>query len=662
MSESGAPYPKRQRISQACKECRKRKSKCGGEYPSCLVCVSTKRVCSYDQNFRKRGLQTGYVRALESLLGTITRNHPEAERKLRESLRSSELQGEVDENRFADVAVEAWRKSGLSKDIEQLLAASEDVFSTSSVAILPVVYSEAEDEQENEATGLEESARQTPPASNAPPPWPGQTQSLPDSPLPMETSDMIEFYFAQIQCWFPVLERRDILRILHSETPPSALTNGDKALRSCLWAISALVTAQGRFCSDVRLTYKKVLVGIYLQISEHEQHPELGHIQSRLVTALLKVGLGQLNAAWTTVGATIRMLLGCQYRPPRYLHTLLGCIMLDNYLSSLLRKGSYFSPSDQIYLARVDEDSVEEWEYWVPPSQCTIVAPDGKKSPMRSLSILNLMTQLMYHLAKINEQNVDDARLVEGIAALQTWKADLPGHHRISSSSLSNPSLLNLHLMWNFVMCSLLMKVTARRDSIVELAEQSATSIMELLNIISRDMGMQTPLLLGYASQAWTCLHVLVRPEADSSACLAMARLLELKESFRQYWQVGDSGQGIEPHEAAETEKSHPEALGRTLSPFPGTASLTMDAPHPTLMNPFADAERHPTSLVQPFPEVQTPATHSQGLATNQSFPVEPEPSGDLENLDVPSADQFSDVNDFDAIFNQGLWIAPMRR
>ncbi|ETN38976.1 uncharacterized protein HMPREF1541_07018 [Cyphellophora europaea CBS 101466] len=662
MSESGPPYPKRQRISQACKECRKRKSKCGGEYPSCLVCVSTKRACSYDQSFRKRGLQSGYVRALEALLGTFTRNSPEAERKIRASLRSPDLQGELNENRFTDVAVEAWRTSGLSKDIEQLLAASEDVFSTSRVALSPIAHTDAEDERANEATRREESARQPLLVPNALPVWHGPTQNLPDSPLPVNTSDMVEFYFAQIQCWFPVLERRDILRILHSETPPSALTKSDKALRSCLWAISALVTAQRRFSAQVRLNYEKILVGLCLQIKEHEQQPELGHIQSILIIALLKIGLGQLNAAWTSIGAAIRMLLVAQERPPRYLHTLFGCIMLDNYLSSLLRQGSYFSPSDQIYLAKVDENSVEEWEYWNPPSECTTVATERKKAPMRSLSILNLMTQLMYHLTKTNEQNVDDARLVEDIAALQTWKADLPGHHRISSSNSSNPSLLNLHLMWNFVMCSLLMKITTLQDTFVELAEQSATSTMELLNIISRDMGMQFPLLLGYTSQAWTSLHVLVRPEVDSSAGSTKARLLELKESFHQYWQTGNYGPANQPHEATETGQFHLEALERTPLMFPGTSSSNMHAEHPTPSESVADAERHPTCLHQSFPEVQTPATQIEGLATNQALPAELEPSSDLENLDVPSTDQFSDVNDFDAIFNQGPWIAPMRR
>ncbi|KIW11325.1 hypothetical protein PV08_10625 [Exophiala spinifera] len=662
MSEPGPPYPKRQRISQACKECRKRKSKCGGEYPSCLVCVSTNRVCTYDQNFRKRGLQAGYVRALEALLGTITRDSPDAERKIRASLRSPHLQGEVDEQRVTDIAVEAWRKSGLSKDIEQLLAASEDVFRTSSVALSPIAYSDAEDEQVDEATGLEEASQQTSLDLNGPPARHGQTQSLPDSPLPVETSNMVEFYFAQIQCWLPVLERRDVLRILHSETLPSALTISDKALRSCLWAIFAFVTAQGRFFSETHLTYERVLVGLCLQISEHEQQPELGHIQSRLITALLKIGLGQLNAAWTMIGATIRMLLGYQYRPPRYLHTLLVCIMLDNYLSSLLRRDSYFPPSNRIYLARVDDDSVEEWEYWNPPSPCTTAASDRRKGPMRSLSILNSMTQLVHHLAKINEQNVDDASLFEGLDALQTWKENLSGHHQISSSSPSNPPLLNLHLMWNFVMCSLLMKVSTLQDSIVELAEQCATSTVELLNIISRDMGMQTPLLQGYASQAWTCLHVVVRPEADSSACSAMARLLELKQSFRQYWQTRECGPANQPYEGAQNARYDPEVPGRSLSQLSGMASLSADVANPTASNRFVGTERHSTALVQPFAAAQTPETHFQGVPTNRAFPSEIEPGGDLENVNVPSADQFSDVNDFDAIFNQGPWIAPMKR
>ncbi|KAJ9069748.1 hypothetical protein DSO57_1015432 [Entomophthora muscae] len=62
---------RKSRARQACEPCRKKKTKCSGEYPICTNCSSHGFECSYIAVEKRRGPQKGYVRALESRLDSL---------------------------------------------------------------------------------------------------------------------------------------------------------------------------------------------------------------------------------------------------------------------------------------------------------------------------------------------------------------------------------------------------------------------------------------------------------------------------------------------------------------------------------------------------------------------------------------------------------------
>ncbi|KAI8647845.1 fungal-specific transcription factor domain-containing protein [Parasitella parasitica] len=69
---------KRQRVSKACEQCRRKKVKCDGSSPHCNNCSSLGLQCHYKESTKKRGPAKGYIEAiegrlhrLEALLGSI---------------------------------------------------------------------------------------------------------------------------------------------------------------------------------------------------------------------------------------------------------------------------------------------------------------------------------------------------------------------------------------------------------------------------------------------------------------------------------------------------------------------------------------------------------------------------------------------------------------
>ncbi|KAF4882756.1 Quinic acid utilization activator [Colletotrichum fructicola] len=124
----------RMRVTRACNECRKRKDRCDGGRPECRPCLDAGRSCSYNPP-KKRGLRTGYVRALEILLGMIFSSIDESD-----SWISALLDGQgwkppfrlaaigptlADDGDACEGFVDAWRKTEVLKHIEQWLSVAE---------------------------------------------------------------------------------------------------------------------------------------------------------------------------------------------------------------------------------------------------------------------------------------------------------------------------------------------------------------------------------------------------------------------------------------------------------------------------------------------------------------------------------------------------------
>lgn len=122
-SQGGAT--KRFRVSRACDQCRTAREKCDGNQPTCLPCVESKRACTYTSVQRKRGLQPGYIRSLETTLAFIFQNSPEVEGLVNSQLAQDNTvllaRGTKESNRLH----KSWTKSKFCRGVTKALAGEQ---------------------------------------------------------------------------------------------------------------------------------------------------------------------------------------------------------------------------------------------------------------------------------------------------------------------------------------------------------------------------------------------------------------------------------------------------------------------------------------------------------------------------------------------------------
>ncbi|KAF5008120.1 hypothetical protein FDECE_5604 [Fusarium decemcellulare] len=289
-SDGGSNGRMRHRVSRACNECRRRKDRCDGRRPSCASCVNGGRYCTYGP-FKKRGLRTGYVRALEILLGLVLSTIEESETWI-----CGLLQGTSEPVTFrpkhphaygqredvVETMLENWRKGAVMARIEQMLAPSESPDDEDDGADSTKHF----DVRIAEALALaQRDAQLTVVCNSGAPLSPIDTDIAPkvatslnpqgtpkSSPLPFESSDveelsqtstyilpshpsprvqskepptpqlpsnwpyLLDVYFTTTHCWFPISQKHELLRIAYTlsnnpttTAPLSGVPQGDLA-------------------------------------------------------------------------------------------------------------------------------------------------------------------------------------------------------------------------------------------------------------------------------------------------------------------------------------------------------------------------------------------------------------------------------------------------
>ncbi|OJJ79286.1 uncharacterized protein ASPGLDRAFT_103375, partial [Aspergillus glaucus CBS 516.65] len=386
MSESER-QSKRQRVSQACDYCRKRKSKCDGAQPVCSVCRLFKKPCTYG-NVKKRGLQSGYVRGLESLLGLFMDHVPGSEMTIRTLFRSDYADASFVDGEFLDRTTDRWRGSELAKDLEQLLT-SDDNDSGQVVSQgnkLPPLEGEPVHVQQEPVIRSGDSGEL-------------QTSVAPLSfSFPGNTSALVDFYFQTTHCWFPVVERRDILQTLYDDgdDTPGARREGHQL---CLWSIIGFTSrALGDNSSNACAPGPDRIHAHICSRLMSDSTIDLGHVQAVLILALYEIGRGAFESAWVLTSQAHRMRIivdGQGLQTGRTQHVARGCLCLDTIISVLLDQTPMFPACKYGLLAELDENGLEEWESWASPSQSTTVTA---RRPLRVLSTFNQITQLMQKL------------------------------------------------------------------------------------------------------------------------------------------------------------------------------------------------------------------------------------------------------------------------
>ncbi|KAJ5496905.1 hypothetical protein N7463_008892 [Penicillium fimorum] len=522
-----SPRPsKRQRIFRACDQCRRRKSKCDGGQPACSICRTANRTCSYQNGGGRRGLPPGYVRSLETVLGLVLQNVPNSERTVHDLLTKSKNN---DHFLARDPAI-IWRQSQLAKDLSKLIehdpqeisgmtVPDESEWDTLEMINTPCVIN-AGTEPATLSTN-EPALQQRIQMIGA-----GQMDCV-YLPFPRDTLSMLENYFTYTHCWFPILERHDLFRTMHTSLGPDASLGHGSSV--ALWAVVAYESATKDGADPRQPDPLQIQQSIYARVMTQSTNLELGHIQAIIVLALLQLKLGDIKNSWSLAGQASRMLatFPMASKNNRYHNTFHGCIFIDNILSAVLNKTPCMSPKEQEEEGPIKEDNIEEWDVWSVPLRALEGCRNAPKGPLRALSIFNNISHLMKHLGQIfhmstNMPRADERQLsanLQAVGALQNMFVEKYPHAR--DQEHISPPLLTLHLTSYFVMLDSLKRSPAldmaEKALVVNLVQSSVNLLDKYLEITG---ALQiSPLLSCFALQCQQCFDI-VHPDPDERRAL----------------------------------------------------------------------------------------------------------------------------------------------
>lgn len=306
VDENEEPTNRRRiRVSGACDVCRVRKDRCDGSRPTCDNCLRTRRECTYRPT-KKRGLRTGYVRALETLLGLLLNTVEGLDPWLATLFEGQEaaplFQFNHLEGQSKDVSTEVfinqWRKSALLKQIEHILSTEDNTDSegteagksfdrkVSQASILiadmllrrdvaaPEILHDAismtvEPQPVSRTIPVEESAirSHSSPCDDFPvepftefearvpiPPITDEDYTLChvgeelSTPLPADWQSLLDLYFSTTHCWLPMCQKHELLRTAYIMSSGSATQNSGVTVshdeRASMMAILAYASFQ----------------------------------------------------------------------------------------------------------------------------------------------------------------------------------------------------------------------------------------------------------------------------------------------------------------------------------------------------------------------------------------------------------------------------------
>lgn len=524
------------------------------------MCQSAGRKCVYANSTKRRGLQSGYVRGLETLLGLTVRYYPDTEVQIEKLLRRQETKDCLLGGHDSETCIQLWRASASFRRINSVIQQQPCDFEDESP--LP------EDDEvgvsalrPSGSSGIEDNDPGTSFRQSNPVPTSHRNSTCeltkeksgitaPDmfdlfkQPFPPHTIELMEDYFAYTHSWFPILERQKLLRVMHGQ--PGSMAHDrqviDTGHRMSLWALIAYTLAARPQSSQnhAMLNPQKLEISIRARTLIDDNDFSIGHVQAVLILVLLRLKLGHVHAAWVLVAQAVRMIGLLDHRPrlKRYRQVFQGCIILDNFVSTLLQRPPCLS-DDQLTNHGVlniedeeDDESLDEWDIWTVPPQDAAHSKEGvpSRSPLRALSTFKFIFEIMSYSSKVSSDQIRDQAIINSyLEHLQNWRLNLPAYCQWTDSPDSlKPPILVLHLSINFVISALLSKSCNMDIASVALCAETAKLSTELLE---RYIGVTgnawvPPLFLGFATQARKLVDLSMPACSDQTS-------IDLSESLR---------------------------------------------------------------------------------------------------------------------------------
>ncbi|KAF9889712.1 hypothetical protein FE257_007018 [Aspergillus nanangensis] len=566
LMDDSAANPKRQRVSRACDSCRSKKDKCDGVRPICSTCASLSRPCTYKANPKKRGLPTGYIRSIELLWGLVFCKIQGSEEVVRALMRTANMPSHLatmgKEAEGSDTLLSSWKNSNLLKDLERMLLFLEQPEDEQNRVIENDSPPDGEASSVLSADALEwhmpesladSPAKTTPSAASIPRLPPPLTRPMRDSEtqtpndpsiqqfsssvslplsnptstaiavkLPSNAWPLLDIYFSYTQCWFPILEKHDILRtafrLSENDTPVdvSLAGSGDYA---ALWSILTLASIQEASISATRQLSqscgdKSNLNQLYTtaqRLIPGEDGPyELGHVQALLILSLVKIGQQDWPAAWMLVGRAIRIyqclglnstLASNDMQPSgRSKHVFLGCFVLETLVALRTGQVPCLRKEDLSRVGPINEDGLEEWHPWEDQTGLRPVEPSRgsfHRGPLHALSTFNRLVSLMCiqnDLCCVRQNATDFSQLESLQRQLQLWVSSLPKSYRIDLQSNplkpASPHIFGLEMMYQGAGAALSQEFAAGKDCSLSVSHKMhvTESLKRLLMLLQQYM------------------------------------------------------------------------------------------------------------------------------------------------------------------------------
>lgn len=489
-SNANASAPaKRQRVSRACDQCRAAREKCDGKQPMCFPCVFQNRSCTYVSNPKKRGVQTGYIKTLEVALAWLFDKVPGTEDALETLLMHDGGQGQSllvgKESGKSNRLHKRWRKSKVQREIDHILSGGH-ISQVRADKSSPSDNDES-DTPRSDKPPLSKKQDQTPteastPSMNAPfstSCYGNESSSTTSNiiQLPSGHWRLLDIYFSYTHCWFPILEKQDLLKSVYSY-PREGLhvlrTSPISASHAELWAALAVASYQDASSAkpirrsasaDAKHSPDELYAIARSLIPLEDGDFDIQHARALLLLALINIGKGKKTSAWILVGLSHRIALDISELPRGGESTrgatavLMGCCIIDTLISVHRRGTAGLESASIIEGMSIPEDNLDEWQPWAPcdgfgegPSGPTV----SSRSPAYSLTTFNQLYDIFHFLRRHSLQRQVGPRPEEHTAEVMmllhhTIKPRLPFGNFITaqgSSSATIPSAYVLRVLF----------------------------------------------------------------------------------------------------------------------------------------------------------------------------------------------------------------------
>lgn len=255
------------------------------------------------------------------------------------------------------------------------------------------------------------------------------------TPLPGDCWRLIEIYCTYTQCWLPIADKLEILKLSYSYPERGLALSCDMSSSGShaeMWSMFAVGSSQddNNVTGESYRAWSPIkLYNIARQLIPDELgNFELDHVKALLNLALFNINRRLFDASWHLVGAALRISLMLAetsgVAASRRKHVMSGCFVLDSLLSLHLKRRPYLDRAELSWMGKIEEDGMEEWQPW--SGHLNLDPTRRSNSPTLALSTFNALLELVDILGCTSREQTAPNFLHEMIGRLEMWKSALP--------------------------------------------------------------------------------------------------------------------------------------------------------------------------------------------------------------------------------------------